>query len=174
VRRLILITGPRDSGKTRLVEELAQRLSRQGIKVGGVLSVAVLAGHVKTEYHLVEVPTGIRMPYAMKKNVPATPGSARGFSFSAEGLEFGCASLRRALRENPAVLIVDEAGPLEMGGAGLWGPLKEAAATFAGELVVTVRPDLVSGLRERLGAPPGKVLVFSPADCDAVLRALCP
>lgn len=48
-------------------------------------------------------------------------------------------------------MVVDECGPLELEGRGLWQPLSRLWHGFPGELLVTVRESLLDSLLEALG-----------------------
>lgn len=98
------------------------------------------------------------MAYAMRR-----PGRARGFQFSDAGLSFGRAAIRHAVAAGVEVLLVDEVGPLEMAGGGLWAPVREAAATFPGLFILTVRPSLVRELCARLGVAEEGARIVSPS-----------
>jgi nucleoside-triphosphatase THEP1 len=163
MRRLIIISGPRDSGKTRCVVALADKLHALGIPAGGVIAEAEIeAGH-KIGYAFRDVITGKRAPYAIRR-ADAVPGSNIGYAFLDSGLEFGREALRRACAAGVAVLLIDEIGPLEIEGRGLWEALKEATTVFAGRILLTVRPSLVGTLCEKLGIGEADVTVLDPAE----------
>ena len=157
--RIMVIAGPRDSGKTRTAAGLAEAWKRQGIEVGGVVSEAVLSGGRKVRYELRDLQTGARLVYAVLRPDPV-PVGALAYEFLGEGLRFGCAAISRAL-ETAAVTVADEIGPLEMAGFGLWEPVREAVTGFPGRVVLTVRPALLEQMLSRLGLQPRDVEVIT-------------
>jgi nucleoside-triphosphatase THEP1 len=148
-RRVTIITGPRDSGKTRTAAGLAEVWKSQEMTVGGVISEAVLSGGRKVRYQFQDLLTGARAVYAVLRPSPI-PAGVPAYEFLAEGLLFGCRAIFRAL-EGATALVVDEIGPLEMAGGGLWEPARKAVTDFPGRVVLTVRPSLLEELLSRLG-----------------------
>jgi nucleoside-triphosphatase THEP1 len=160
---LTFICGPRDSGKTRTAAGMAERLRAEGRTVGGVLSIATMRDGVKQGYALRDLAGGEARPYAVRRPGPVPPGGL-AFEFLEPGMEFGREAVRRGLAAGVDALFVDEAGPLELCGGGLWQPLAEARASHRGELVVTVRPSLLEALTARLGVLPGEARVIRLED----------
>jgi nucleoside-triphosphatase THEP1 len=163
--RISIICGARDSGKTRAAEVLASRLRAQGLRVGGVLSEAALSEGEKTSYTFRDLSTGSRSLYARRRE-GAIPRGKPGYEFLAEGVEFGCAAVRRAAADGVDVLFVDEIGPLEAGGGGLWEPCREILSTFSGRIVLTVRPALLDWLLQKSGMNREEVAVLLPAEAE--------
>jgi iron complex transport system ATP-binding protein len=167
---LTIIHGPRHSGKTRSAEALAARCRAAGRRVGGILAVATMVSGVKTQYSFLDLAGGDLRLYAVRRAEPIPPGLL-AFQFLDGGLAFGCDAIRRAARQRVEVLIVDEIGPLEMGGGGLWEPVVELPGCYAGSLVLTVRDSLVGQLQERLRPAlhletGTETRIVSPAEAD--------
>jgi nucleoside-triphosphatase THEP1 len=91
------------------------------------------------------------MLYARRRPEPIPVGTP-GYEFLDTGLAFGCGAIRGAAAQGVDALFIDEIGPLEMGGGGLWEALEEALAVFSGRLILTVRPSLLDALVARLEA----------------------
>jgi len=156
---ITIVTGPRDSGKTRTASDMACRFQAEGRRVAGVLSIAELRDGVKTGYAFQDLGSRQSVPYARRRPDPVPPGEP-GFEFLDAGMDFGRAAIRRGCADGVDALFVDEAGPLEMGGEGLWEPLWEARASLDGELVVTVRPGLLAELLVRLAVRPEEARII--------------
>lgn len=90
--------------------------------------------------------TGARVVYALRR----VPDGGPAYEFVDQGLRFGCAAIRRGIESAAAVLVIDEIGPLEMAGGGLWQPVRQAASGFPGRIMLTVRPVLVEEILTRL------------------------
>jgi nucleoside-triphosphatase THEP1 len=176
VRRITIITGPRDSGKTRCAAALEEMLRAAGTPVGGVIAEADIHAGRKVGYAFRDVMTGGRMPYAALAvsagGSAPVPGSGRGYTFLDAGLAFGRAAISRAVAARVAVLIVDEIGPLEMKGRGLWDAVRESAARFPGAMVLTTRPSLVEPLCAKLGVGDEDARVVAAAEGSCVLDGL--
>jgi nucleoside-triphosphatase THEP1 len=166
--RISVICGARDSGKTRAADTLASRLRAQGIRVGGVLSEAELSDGEKVRYIFRDLATGGRELYARRRQ-GVIPREELGYEFLTEGVAFGCAAVRRAAADRVDVLFIDEIGPLEAGGGGLWEPLREVIPNFPGRLVITVRPALLDWLLQKSGMNRSEAIVLLPADVETAL-----
>jgi nucleoside-triphosphatase THEP1 len=147
--RITIISGPRDSGKTHTAARLAEAWKRQRIAVGGVVSEAVLSGGKKVRYEFRDLLTDACASYAVLRPDPV-PAGVPAYEFLADGLRFGCAAVLQGMDKPTSVLVIDEIGPLEMTGGGLWEPARKAASEFPGRVVLTVRPTLLEELLSRL------------------------
>jgi nucleoside-triphosphatase THEP1 len=163
---ITIITGPRDSGKTKTAASMAARFMAEGRTLGGVIANAELRDGVKVSYSLFDLATRASMTYARRRIGPV-PAGALAYEFLDKGLEFGCAAIRRAIAENVNAVFVDEIGPLEMNGLGLWEPVREARSAHAGLLVLTVRPDLLSFLLVKLAVRPEEARIIRLPDDPA-------
>ena len=153
--RFTIITGPRDAGKTRTISRMAEDATRAGLRVGGVIAEARFRDGVKDAYSFVDIATGERRLYAVARG-----NGSPGYDFRDEGIDFGCAALRRAIGASVDALFVDEVGPLEMAGGGLWEPLAAACAVLTGSITLTVRPSLLDQCISRLALPAAEVRVI--------------
>lgn len=160
---ITIITGPRDSGKTKTAASMAARFLAEGRTLGGVIANAELRDGVKVSYSLFDLATRASMTYARRRTGPIPPG-ALAYEFLDQGLEFGCAAIRRAIAENANAVFVDEIGPLEMNGLGLWEPVQEARSARTGFLVLTMRPDLLPYLLVKLAVRPEEARIIRLPD----------
>jgi nucleoside-triphosphatase THEP1 len=165
--RISVICGVKDSGKTRAARTVVVRLQARGLRVGGVLSEGKLSEGIKTSYTFRDLSTGRQSLYARRRRGAIPPGEL-AYEFLAEGVLFGCNALRRAAAEGVDVLFIDEIGPLEAGGAGLWPACREILAAFPGRIVLTVRPALLEWLRGQSGIGREEVAVLSPAEAESI------
>jgi nucleoside-triphosphatase THEP1 len=154
-----IVTGPRDSGKTRTASDMASRFQAEGRRVAGVISVAELRDGTKAGYAFHDLGARVSKTYARRRIGPVPPGGL-AFEFLDAGMDFGRAAIRRGCADGVDALFIDEVGPLEMGGEGLWEPLWEARSGFEGELVLTVRPALLAELLVRLSVRPEEARII--------------
>jgi nucleoside-triphosphatase THEP1 len=165
-RQLTIITGPIDSGKTSWCGEL----SAANPECAGVLLLKVYLRAERIGYDALRLPAGERIPFA-RIGGHEPPGWIAGervgpFSISAAGLQAANAWLSEAAVE-PADIIVDEIGPLELAGGGLSPGLRAVLASpLQQKLWVVIRSDCltaachhfdISGYKlVEVGAGPGK------------------
>ena len=114
-RRLVLWVGPKHSGKTTTVGELARKAKSEGFNVAGVLAPSVYDGELLMGFDLVDLRTGGKIPLAVRKTDQNRRG---GFDFTQTGLEFGKNALSPEAVKSADLIIVAEFGPLELQGKG--------------------------------------------------------
>ncbi len=168
---IILVTGPRRSGKTTLLLRVRQAAHAQGLSTGGFLSLARFSGVEKVGIDIMDAATGTVQPLA----VVGTGGAIHTghYSFDAEGIAAG---LRFAQAGQTAdVFFVDELGPLELErGEGWTAVLPLIAARTFGVSFVVVRPELIALARARLNLDKATPTLFvDPATRDALADRLC-
>jgi nucleoside-triphosphatase len=152
--RLTVVAGPRDSGKTRKAAALAEELRQGGASVGGVLSLGIFSGGIKTGYEVLDLATGERAPLMAEDF--SGPGFAwRRFRFSSAGIAFAEAAVRRAQSLGVEALFLDEVGRAELEGLCFAPLLRELLSAYRGRLVLCVRDCLLDEVAACFGLPPG-------------------
>lgn len=172
---IALIVGRPNSGKTAWLAAIVQRARSRGIETGGLLSHGLWVNGEKSEYELEAVATGERRPLACmnkavpgssssdKKNINPTAGpipvvNAPGgkeltitcgrFQFSRFAFDWG----NKILRTSSGIIVIDEFGPLEASGGGLWPGIDYLLRHHAGPLLIAVRPSLQADVLQRIRA----------------------
>jgi nucleoside-triphosphatase THEP1 len=144
---VIVLTGPVHAGKTTFLERACRRWSERGLACAGFLSPAVTDANGGSGYDLLELRSGLRRPYLRRRE---DPGAERigPFAFMTGALE----RARSILRDpGPAgLLVVDEVGPLELRGGGLWAALSEAVRRPESTALLVVRDTIVGELSAAL------------------------
>ncbi len=153
---LFVLTGPVHSGKTTFLAGAADRWKASGFRVGGFLSVARLRDGSDQGYDLVDLKNGTSAPFLMRKGEPDWP-SVGPYRFVPEILEQAAAIMSRD--RDAEILIVDEIGPLELDGEGLW-PAFEKALAHGSRCLCVVREEILDEFRARVG--PAEPRVFRP------------
>lgn len=161
-----ILTGPVESGKTSFLREaLARSPGAASPAADGYLSLRV-PGPGRTEgYDLFALGDASIRPFLRRKGGADWP-KVGPYSLVPETL----ALAGRIIRESRAgrLLVVDEIGPLEMTGSGVWPALSEVLGDGGREILLVVRDVL---LKTCLGKLAGHALtVHGPADGPA-LRA---
>lgn len=167
--RLFVLTGSVRSGKTTFLERAVAGWKSAGLAVGGFLSVARLRTELDQGYDLVDLKNGKSLPYLAHKGDPGWPHVGTWYFFP-DVLEKAKSILCRDCGAD--ILIVDEIGPLELGGGGLWPAFVEALASGARCLCV-VREGILDEFRARIG--PKELRVFrhgAPGILESLTAAL--
>ncbi len=170
---IALAVGRSNSGKTTWLAAIVQRARSRGIKIDGLLSHGLWVNGAKAIYELEAVATGERRPLACmneagmggpssdEKSIspPARsiiavypPGGKETtitcgrFLFSRTALDWG----NMILRGSSGIVVIDEFGPLEARGGGLWPGIDYLLRHHAEPLLIAVRPALQADLMQRI------------------------
>src|SRR5512137_2959817 len=140
---VLVLTGPVHGGKTTYLGEACRRWSDHGLSCSGFLSPVVTDGRGESGYDLVELPGPFRRPY-LRRQGPAGAERIGPFVFVPAALERAREIL---LDPRPAdLLVVDEVGPLELQGGGLWPALQDAIRKPQRTVLLVVRDTIADGL----------------------------
>ena len=144
---VLVLTGPVHGGKTTFLEGAVPVWAGRGLACAGFLSPAVADAAGTQGYDLLEIGTDRRRPYLRRQG---PPGAERigPYSFVPDALE----RARSIIRESgPAgLLVVDEVGPLELAGGGLWPALRDALKRQDRTFLLVARADILAGLTAAL------------------------
>jgi nucleoside-triphosphatase THEP1 len=161
-RRVLVLTGPVHSGKTTFLKGAAAFWDQAGFSVGGFLNEARLDAGRVTGYDLFDLRERASFPFLRTGGEPDRQ-RVGGFSLAPGGLERAESILTRDLGAD--ILVVDEVGPLELQGHGLW-PALSAALSGGARCLCVVRTTIL----EEFGAKIGKrrIDVFRHGDPDVL------
>ena len=152
---IYLLTGPVGCGKTTFLERSLPSLRERNPNLDGYLSLRVLAGGETAGYDLEDLRSAARIPFLRRC------GEADGFRVGSYVLlPQGLAEAERIIRRGgPAdLLIVDEVGPLELAGGGVWPALSGEFAGCDRPALVVVRETLVEDVRAALAGREIKII----------------
>jgi len=142
------------SGKTTFLAGAAARWKASGLDVGGFLSVLRRDNGRDQGYDLFDLRDETSLPFLTHIGEPDWPSVGPWHIFPAV-LEKAKAILSRD--SGADVLVIDEIGPLELGGGGLW-PAFEKALEHGARCLCVVRDSILDAFRTRVGSP--EPLVF--------------
>ncbi len=169
--KLIFWTGPKHSGKTTATFELVQKVRSAGFTVAGLLAPSVHDQDRLIGFDAVDLHTSHR---AVLTRIGAEGTQQIGaFTFLHEGIAFGHEVLTRPAALTADLVIVDEFGPLELGGEGWRDDVEALLSDAAGLLLLVVRDRLI---RKVADLYPDKTWVVisatRPGGADAVIGIL--
>jgi nucleoside-triphosphatase THEP1 len=162
---VLVLSGPVHGGKTTFLERRVPLWAGRGLGCAGFLSPAAIGPGGAPGYDLLEIATGRRRPY-LRTEGPAAAERVGPYVFVPEALERARAILREA--GGPELLIVDEVGPLELEGRGLWLALEDALRRRAGKTLLVAREGILAELAGLLA--PIEIVVFDVRDPGAAGR----
>jgi nucleoside-triphosphatase THEP1 len=155
--QILLLTGPRGSGKTGFVLSLADALYLEQISVAGLASICVMEQGSRTGYDVRILTNGQQTPLC-RIGAPDRGVNAGQFSFFPEAFDFGLDALQAGIQApDMDLMILDELGPLELEGKGWAAVLQKMRESTAKVLLITVRPSLIEPAVSHWGFHPAAV-----------------
>ncbi|MCX5800333.1 MAG: DUF2478 domain-containing protein [Candidatus Eisenbacteria bacterium] len=144
---IYLLTGPVHSGKTTFLARIIRSLKERGVEVGGFLSVSIWNGDECTGYDLYDLSEEEAVPFIRATGERAWQKLGPYF-FIPDGLEKAKNVLLRT--RNADLLVVDEVGPLELSGEGLWPVLRDVISQCKTNCLIVVRDSILRDFVEML------------------------
>ncbi len=156
-RRIVLLTGDPDAGKTKLCRRVVEETRLKGVRVSGLLTEARRLSSGRIVQTVLNLRTGERRRLAdyvgVDEGEPIGRGVAGRFSwtFVSESVRWGRHELDRCLTGEADLLVIDQLGPLELlAGSGWVNGVRVLAEGRYGLALVVVNPLVLDRLNERL------------------------
>ena len=167
---ILVLAGPVHSGKTTLLRKLLPDLEALSLPVSGYLSLLAIKKGEIIGYDLFDIKKGRAIPF-LRTEGEAGWQKVGSYFFLPRGLEAAEAVILGCKPEE--FLIVDEVGPTELAGGGVWPALSEALSRSSLDCLLVMRKPLLADLRNRLRNTPVKVFDIERKDVyPSLIRAL--
>ncbi len=160
-----ILTGPVHSGKTTLLKNVTVQLKSQNIFVTGFLSLYTEDKEKFIGYDLYDLQRETRAPFIRKEGKKHWERIGSYF-FVPESLDHAQNIIRRSATAD--ICAVDEVGPLELEGKGLWPALKEIFSLSIPDYILVVRKTIIKNWLGILGEIPTEI--FDIADKELYQR----
>lgn len=154
---IYILTGPVHSGKTTFLKEVVCELKETSLTVGGFLSESIVENQENTGYDLLDLREDKSFPY-IRRTGEAYWQKIGPFYFIPESLAKAREIILRDCDTD--ILVIDEIGPLELSGKGLWPVLKKVLFQHSVKLLLIVRANLLDKFLKMLES--AEVIIF---DC---------
>lgn len=135
---VIMVTAPLHSGKTTFMAGLCTFLNKKKFSVGGYITPAVFDRGERLGYDLLDLQTHHQIPFLRHHGDPGWKRVGSYF-FIPEGLEKAGSILSTF---NSDVCFIDEIGPMELSGGGVWPHIESFLKTDCRPVVIVVRENL--------------------------------
>lgn len=158
---ILVLTGPVQAGKSTLLKNLLSLLRSRKIPVSGYLSLSLWAKGRIIGYDLFDIKAGRSVPFLRREGQAGWERVGPYFFLpsglrTAEGLILGCPADRW--------LVVDEIGPQEMSGRGVWPALSSVLSLPEPDCLLVVRRPLLSELTGRIDRRPAEIFDITSSD----------
>jgi nucleoside-triphosphatase THEP1 len=137
---IYILTGSVHSGKTGFLKGVVQDLQERGRKITGFLSVSIWDGDVCMGYDLHDLSTRETHPFIRRAGDDTWQRIGKYF-FIPETLERAKDILKKT--RDADLLVVDEVGPLELSGKGMWPALKDVISHSSVNYLLVVRENIL-------------------------------
>jgi nucleoside-triphosphatase THEP1 len=148
-KKVIVVAGSIGEGKTAWLVKLTGLLKEKGIITGGILALRIINDDVTIGYDVSDIRSGARTPF-LRQTGTEIMGVER-FTMISKGYNAGQNALDPMTISECKVVIVDEAGPLELRDQGWSNRIKELMQETGKTLIITVRNSLVKEVTEKFG-----------------------
>lgn len=165
--RVFFLTGESRDGKTTLIEGLVKRMDKRGLKSAGLYSPRVMSMDDTIGYDVVDILDGTRVPF-LRVTDEKTAESIGRFSIIGEGLEKGLGALDPLRTVNCSLVIIDEAGPLEMRGGGWYNGIRRLLTERNVNVLLVVRESLLNEMIREWDITDAKVFDITAEGTEAI------
>ncbi len=178
-RRIVLLTGAPDAGKTLVCQHVVEAVRHKGLHVSGLITEARKLSSGRIVQTVLNLRTGERRRLAdyvgVDEGEPIGRGVAGRFSwtFVGESVRWGRHELDRCLTGSTDLLVIDQLGPLELlAGSGWVNAVRVLQEGRYGLAVVVVNPLVVAQLKDRLDGAEVEEIEAAQAATDEVQERL--
>jgi nucleoside-triphosphatase THEP1 len=155
-KKVLVVTGSIGEGKTAWLVKLTGLLKEKGIITGGILALRIINDDVTTGYDVSDIRSGARTPF-LRLTGTEIMGVER-FTMISKGYNAGQNALDPIAISECKVVIVDEAGPLELRDQGWSNRIRELVQETGKTLIITVRNSLVKEVTEKFGITDAQII----------------
>lgn len=141
-----ILTGPVHSGKTSLLKNTIPVLRENKFRIDGYLSEAVWKSEEFLGYKLVDLGNHRDHPFILKQGQQEWQ-KIGSFFFLPETLALAKKIIRRS--EKSDLCIVDEVGPLELSGKGVWPVLEDMLTLLHPHFLLVIRDSIVEKVLDK-------------------------
>ena len=162
----ILISGVSGAGKTTLCERIVEIAEESGKKCGGVL--CPVAGEGRTI--AMDLSTG------EKEEMATTDSKAEGipvgnYIINENGISLGKKAIRNAIENGSDLVFIDEIGPLEREGDGLFPEAERAIATEK-DVIIIIREKMLDEFTARFPGMGFRTFIINQENRDQLAEKI--
>ena len=164
---ILILTGPIHSGKTSLLKKVAGRLKDLNVPIEGFLSESINKEGDTFGYDLYDLRNGQTIPFIRKQGQKEWE-KIGAYSFIPAGLERAKKIIMN--HDSSYWLFIDEIGPLELEGKGLWPVLRHSLRVPQQKIICVVREQILESFLQRIEIPDN--FVYDIRDGETSVRLI--
>ncbi len=162
-KKVYIVTGAVGEGKTTFLLRLTEMLKEKGIRVGGLIAPRIMEGATTTGYDIIDIGSGIREPFLRLTNSEIT--GVERFTKMEQGFQTGLKALDPENNRDSNLMIIDEAGPLELRGEGWSERISGLLNVNKWQIILVVRKSLVDEVIWKFGIKDPVMYEADRGDC---------
>ncbi|MFW5886868.1 MAG: nucleoside-triphosphatase [Bacteroidota bacterium] len=137
VRYIYFISGEKNSGKTNFAKNLASQLKKDGVNLSGIFTEK----NIDDTYYIVSMDQVLQVPFA-KKDKEDNWLKKNNFYFNPVAIREGESYILESLKDKNEIILLDEIGPLEIGGE-IWAPVVQKLLESDIHLILVIRKNII-------------------------------
>lgn len=163
--KVFIVTGEIGSGKTTCIQKLVEKLEADKKEVGGIYTSRIMENGKTTGYNIIEVSTKSNYNF-LKTDGNETQERIGKFYIHSEGKNAAIKALQFSKKKN--IIVIDEIGKLELNGNGWADELQNLIQKKKGNLILSVRKEVIEKVVQKWNIKPEKVFDVSNSNCAEI------
>jgi nucleoside-triphosphatase THEP1 len=166
---IFILTGEVGSGKTTLLKKIVAELKLRGVKIDGFLSDRITDGEETVGYDLFDLKKRTRIPL-LRRNGRSGWQKVGPYFVLPAGLAEAVRIIGRSASDE--LLVIDEAGPLELEGKGCWPALSQRLPELSRRFFLVIRKSILEDYLKVLGRIPAEIFEAQEADLGRIVDTI--
>lgn len=166
---IIIVTGDKAEGKTTFIADLTEKLQDMGFRVEGFYSRGIWKNRIRDHYNLFDIKHKEEF-LLCDRNVSDEKDRVGEYYFRKETIDRGIQIIRNAIETSSPVIVLDEAGKLEITGKGWFPVLKRVLSLGNTMVVVAVRKIFVDQIIASFSIKNPRIVNISKETSDNVVK----
>jgi nucleoside-triphosphatase THEP1 len=167
--KVFIVTGEKNYGKTRYIQELSELLNVHNIEQAGFLSIGILDKEGTKDFEIQDINSYRSMHLASRNACPGYSKMNESFYFNPEAIQLGNSLIQDALDNKTDVIIIDEIGPIELSEKVWYTALIEVFKIEIPVVILSVRKGLTQAVIEKFGIRDYRVIDISETPVSITL-----
>lgn len=162
-QRVFILTGSSEQGKTTQIQKIIEIFKGNDISVGGIYSPRMIENNKTIGYDIIDIATNEREIF-LRQTEDETMTKIGRFGIYPKGLHKGYNALKPSANVRNEIVIIDEAGYLELEDQGWANSIKDLLTASNNHIIIVVRDIFVEKIIQKWSLK--EVFVFNISDQD--------
>lgn len=167
IQKVFIVSGFLGQGKTTCVQKIIEVFKEKNIAVGGIYSPRMMENEKTVGYDIVDIRYNKREVF-LRLTEDEELNKIGKFSVFPQGLQLGSNALKVSNNLNNKIIVIDEAGYLELDNQGWANNIQDIIRASENHLLLVVRDNLVEKIIQKWNFKPCFIFNISENDCFAI------